>query len=512
MVEYRGFPFAIQLRIYNTVRPDCIPRDYEICAPPLANVVTKFRHRERQCSMSTVTMAGHRHVPTRERPGLGSSRNLYLSLLLRANALMLVPTTRAYTPSFTNLTAFILAHSLHTSSLCINESAMVIFWLNRAGKCPFELGRLPVAPQLKRTLLRFSDFNGKHDRCWNGNCKDLLDGRRPLPEHINVGCICDFIYANNADLQAVIIDGKVALFTVEERDGKSTLEVSHVAITSLQNLDYVAISHARSAGLGNTRFNGLPRCKLIYIQENVNRLFPERQAPTPFWLDTLCLPTESWARRNTTASISSIFQKAAKVLVIDPTLSGTTPLRPRDAVRLIRRAAWSRRVWTIWEAMIPGPENLVFQFASSTIACDKLQDVQLVEPMRVRNPPISTYRITKDFSIESDKLAATIVRLYWDMAVWGRYFNASSQGLRPREQGRYFDKLKIYEMMRLGCLSSPKFGFLRTERETQLSHVVYRNIVRVYGGSTSGGLGSTVDDVQTALSRLSSIENTDLWA
>lgn len=135
---------------------------------------------------------------------------------------------------------------------------------------------------------------------------------------------------------------------------------------------FVAISHVRSVGLGNDRKNSLPFCQLTLIQVLVNHINPPQneQTDTPFWIDTMALPTDFRRRKPMLSSLRRVFGTATAVLVLDPSLSTHCFRSAEEALIRIRYSLWKQRLWTIEEAFFA--RRLIFRFANRMVSLDEL--------------------------------------------------------------------------------------------------------------------------------------------
>ena len=145
-------------------------------------------------------------------------------------------------------------------------------------------------------------------------------------------------------------------------------------------LQYIAISHVWSQGLGNRRRNTLPLCQLRRLQQFADQLVPPRLTPIPFWIDTICVPLDTVVRDVAINSMRHVYRDAMATLVIDTTLKDFHPLNVTTSAAVqdncleawqtellmrIKTAPWSQRLWTYHEACLArqlhfkvGPDDL----------------------------------------------------------------------------------------------------------------------------------------------------------
>ncbi|EXL54328.1 hypothetical protein FOCG_07398 [Fusarium oxysporum f. sp. radicis-lycopersici 26381] len=110
--------------------------------------------------------------------------------------------------------------------------------------------------------------------------------------------------------------------------GKGQLRLFPVPVRQLLGQRFVAISHVWADGLGNADANALPRCQIERIQNLVDKQFPNRKGPVPFWMDTLCIPVAKGkssvygeAKKRAIKNMEGVYKSSTKVLVLDRTLA-----------------------------------------------------------------------------------------------------------------------------------------------------------------------------------------------
>lgn len=80
-----------------------------------------------------------------------------------------------------------------------------------------------------------------------------------------------------------------------------------------RDVEYVAISHVWSGGLGNVSSNAIPTCQFKRLSALVGSLF--NGTPHPFRLDTLCFPLEPQEAYNLAlVRMRESYEKADRVL------------------------------------------------------------------------------------------------------------------------------------------------------------------------------------------------------
>lgn len=381
--------------------------------------------------------------------------------------------------------------SVYTRSRAECLPDKVQFWLERAGHCRYEIQRLPVNAAVKEELLKHSNLEGDHMHCWNESCWDILGKSSCVPIHSSSGCRCAFLNVNPSDLELCLAEGRVPLFTVDEAGEKSTIRMRSVNPAMLETVQYVAVSHARSQGLGNNRCNGLPHCSLSKVQSLVNQLFPNSGSNVSFSLDTLGLPIESQTRRQALSTAVDIFRGADKVLVLESfPHSMAIPCQIRESV-------WFSRVWTIWEGMLVDPSRLLFQLAKGPISLGEI----LVQE---KSASTSADGLGISADTQEQELAWMIIALEHDMRIWSQQFNSTEAA------DRYLDKKRIYSAVRMACLSFSKFRILRNSEENSSCEAARKAVSQAYSDftqRTTWKVGMTGAGVDGALLRLETLES-----
>lgn len=130
-------------------------------------------------------------------------------------------------------------------------------------------------------------------------------------------------------LSELVESGKVPKLTYSENTKKQKRLTVH-----LETLDechpYVAISHVRADGLGNSERNSLPSCVLRWLQKIVDEMYDVSKHPVPLWIDTLCLPIKRPSRQPAIKHLRQIFSDCDRVLVLESTFYNSGPASPCD--------------------------------------------------------------------------------------------------------------------------------------------------------------------------------------
>ena len=222
-----------------------------------------------------------------------------------------------------------------------------------------------------------------HNRCSKKLCQ--ANNSSPIgyvTAHTEESCRCSFITAPTNKIVQIIQDGGVPLVSIRKRPyGGLGIEIQ-VATAPIQ---YIAISHVWSGGLGNPQANSLPQCQLQRLLERLSSLpeygdmgiynddfydcwyitseygdklgSPGKQKVPLFWIDTLCIPVDPQYTNLRTRAINMmnlIYASARSVLVLDSELQHLSlkHMRPSEAFVRLVYSSWMGRCWTLQEGAI----------------------------------------------------------------------------------------------------------------------------------------------------------------
>jgi hypothetical protein len=144
--------------------------------------------------------------------------------------------------------------------------------------------------------------------------------------------------------------------------------ISYELNSNNYSMPYVAYSHVWIDGLGSTTEQGIPSCEANYLARTAaSQISPDGHG-VAFWIDSLCVPAASGARKKAIELMSATYQRADTVLVLDDTLrkvalhddSGNKS-SPEYLLFRIYTSPWSQRVWTYQEGALA--QKLVFAIA-----------------------------------------------------------------------------------------------------------------------------------------------------
>lgn len=326
------------------------------------------------------------------------------------------------------------------------------------------------------------------------------------PKHTHPGCQCRLVGALVSDIDTAARQGKAVLFTFRNTPGGSRgLEVRMVDLQNDRS-SYVAISHVRSAGLGNGSANSLPLCQLSHIQSMVDQLSPVGSNDSGFfWLDTISLSTNRQLRKASLQLAWDIFSASSHVLVLDPPLYEHTFSSSEEALIRIRYSSWKSRLWTLEEGFVA--TNLVFRFKDRLISLD-----DLLEDLRQRTKqPLISLRLIQDREpwpleacsrkLEDRELTRILKCFVNDILVWSESHPHSDSDIDFQQYD--VNRQRLFHILRLGFLAGSKFRCLMEDDEYRDIPSMWNLLLDVYSGAECKDVNGQIGDIQHRLSRLS---------
>ena len=228
------------------------------------------------------------------------------------------------------------------------------------------------------------DITGGHDMCNETACcarqRAFISATSYRTRHVDDQCSCDFFIADDIALSWPLTDGYLPLIRFREDSPTSRLDID--IISSKDSPKYLALSHVWADGLGNWEANALPMCQLKSIRLLIQNLRSSLNLPKHqellLWCDTLCCPVGPADLKSLALSrMKRTYEEASCVLVLDSSLRyyDCAELLVRERAYRIVTSAWSRRLWTLQEAMLSiKGARLWFQFRDTAINVQALVD------------------------------------------------------------------------------------------------------------------------------------------
>jgi hypothetical protein len=204
-----------------------------------------------------------------------------------------------------------------------------------------------------------------------------------VTRHVNEDCQCELRHVSKAQLVGCILEGSIPIVCLET----DTAEITIVKWNP--SMDFTAISHVWSDGLGNPSANALPWCQLRQLgnfirfqnideskwhvrmiasvrggyQSGRQRLSNKKVL---FWMDTLCIPVQrhnsqafAELKANAIDQMALIYASASQVLVLDSGLAEIESTTASDGstnddeiAAHILCSAWMTRAWTLQEGVL----------------------------------------------------------------------------------------------------------------------------------------------------------------
>lgn len=312
----------------------------------------------------------------------GSSADLWTS---KAHAVIfatdvLIDVLRGMTNTPSSNTAVQWSLAAHVP--VIRESA------SHVGKCPSLAWRLfPSSVTWLHILSEYpSEGERNHLNCTARKCRQNdVDPNCYKTRHVDTCAGCSWVRTDQKIVREAIIEGKIPLVCCyADRHGHIKLET----VKDDLGVEFCAISHVWSGGLGNFKDNAIPYCQLLRLKiiidnlppspvhtfdypggalllkwivdpvQNAQRfLRPNRR--TYFWLDSLCIPVaddQKLLRQKSIDSMGQIYAGATKILVLDPILEQTASRIPPGDISTtnlcISSSPWMSRSWPLQEGAI----------------------------------------------------------------------------------------------------------------------------------------------------------------
>lgn len=237
---------------------------------------------------------------------------------------------------------------------------------------------------------RSSPNQGQHKDCTFFECVVTPPGVQDV-QHTDI-CItrtqkeeyyqCPREKPDPAKITQIIKDNKIPLLQFVGGPNLEIIEYTPLDPGSTESLDsqpvFGAVSHVWSDGLGHDHGYGLPRCQLVRIRDAFRRVprtnlsDSEQSQDMPFWIDTLCIPTQWEIRKKAIPDIRKVYECAGAVVVLDPEYLGTSSQMPTlEAVVRINTGRWMQRLWTLQEGVLS--KNLFFEFKGGLLSLSELE-------------------------------------------------------------------------------------------------------------------------------------------
>lgn len=255
----------------------------------------------------------------------------------------------------------------------ISPAKAIMYRMEALGWCPAKI--LDFSQRYSCSMLYYLsglpvEQGVHHTQCTELACSAYnIDESNYNPRHTKTcgGQNCSLVEATTLAVASIIEDdfGIPLMSCSIDPSGRILSEL----VRAEPHLEYIAISHVWSGGLGNPNQNGLPECQIRALMHHVRhlqRLTSRRngimnrvdaEKGVLFWMDTFCIPVGKDfkpARRKAVDSMAPVYSGASAVLVLDPELQNFSyrNLEMEQALALALRSSWMSRCWTLQEASL----------------------------------------------------------------------------------------------------------------------------------------------------------------
>jgi len=205
-----------------------------------------------------------------------------------------------------------------------------------------------------------------HARCTEGKCVAHNVHPSEFRAIHRPGCEgCEFAHVPMDRAEEILLQGK--FFVVDIDALSSSSRVSEDALIPYHpGMEYVAISHVWSHGLGGHADEGLPRCQLQLLAEKL----PRESETKRIWMDTLCIPVDQSLKMLSIERMAAVYKNARFVLALDSSLQNMN-FQETSIERLAiltYMSDWNHRLWTFQEAYLAQKVYFVFKDGSFSMS------------------------------------------------------------------------------------------------------------------------------------------------
>jgi hypothetical protein len=276
--------------------------------------------------------------------------------------------------TFQHQTSDVFADGAEHEPLPTNFSLQATQELIQSGWCPFTIANILLpsnSPSLFEYARLFRDhpsfIHQDHAECKASNCAVAnVDTSTYKTKHNDIFCKgehdCEILTPNMDVVRVKLEIGKIPVVSFVENQGLMTL--------GNEDGPYVAISHVWADGMGSTSEKGITMCVVKFLSEaataSFNSTHDTELDTIPFWIDSLCVPSETDFRRKAIGLMAETYASAAVVIVIDASmrhLSVSDPIQEQLFVLYV--STWVQRLWTLQEALLS--RRLLFRVGDGLI-------------------------------------------------------------------------------------------------------------------------------------------------
>lgn len=319
-----------------------------------------------------------------------------------------------------------------------------------------------------------------------------------VPKHTHPGCRCESVSANSVEIEDSFLNGKLVLVRFVQETcciATQSLRIESVVtmaptmapiISEAQVPPFLAISHVRSAGLGNDTSHSLPFCQLAHLQSLADTVCASAEkSGAYFWIDSLCLPQNRHKRKLAVQTIWQVFRAARAVVVLDPLLSRHLVSSSEEALLRIRYSPWKSRIWTLEEGFFS--LRLLFRFANRIVSMDEmLRDFESSRSAL----PLGAVHILQPCQApftarDEERLPNILVKLGYDVRLLMQVGSFSPSRISAAadvevDEERHVSKGSMQRLLRLAYLMAGRFRYLLEDDERRLLPDLWRGIDKLY--------------------------------
>lgn len=246
--------------------------------------------------------------------------------------------------------------------------------LKARGWCPSLYDKIKNLSWAPASLLEYvsllssqEDQGVQHQQCSLDECVQYnINDLQYRTKHREDGCRCRMLRPPLADVNDALRQSRIPVINAASLlspDSESIVR-GH---SSENPLDFVAFSHVWSDGLGSTTEAGLPQCQIQYLMDT-----SLRAAGTPmFWIDSLCIPRASGARKLAISMMSTTYGSASATVVLDKRIQRCDSKRSLQTKMIaLSLSTWQERLWTLQESSLS--RCLIFKFQSDLVLAETI--------------------------------------------------------------------------------------------------------------------------------------------
>ncbi|KAI2749511.1 hypothetical protein DTO012A8_9851 [Penicillium roqueforti] len=217
----------------------------------------------------------------------------------------------------------------------------------------------------------------RHEACSEERCiGHNLDVDTAKAKHRQPDCKCESVAPGLHQIIAAVDGGSFPVIDMRRLQlalmpGISDSQRDHMRYSAVskyqEGMKFAAISHVWSDGLMGTSETGLPGCQIQHLAglacaSAQSSLHPESaQVPWYLWIDALCIPADSRVRKMAITKMRQVYSEASMTIVLDNGLYSTPEnLTGFSIMFRLMTCAWSRRLWTLQEAILSKSLYILF--------------------------------------------------------------------------------------------------------------------------------------------------------